>query len=354
MYKQLLLALGLCIAPGLYAMDEDAQFKREQETKAAHYAQEFEEDELTIRDIRSAGERYQQWLAEDQSPEKHAQKLERLAVTQQTDKILSRDCKVSLAKAALLPTAVQECIWSFATDSKKRYIINHMEQLIPAIIKWIPRTGAAIEVPPLIAKKSIFECLEYMKTDRVTLDQINQQRAQLAAIAGGEIPAIILSDNKLYYLGNSFWENDRWGVGCGSSMELTPKLPEQRKLLQDSLSNKINALYYSSGAVIFKVHDSKRAELEQLSSRQLEYIVNLYHTRARNLAERNTAEIHLTPEQIRIHKSLPTNMRVNLQNTYDLVEIKQERAAANRRKQCCTRLAFASLAATLGFNYLWQ
>lgn len=340
MNKRLLLGL-LIIAPGLYA-SEDAQFEREREA--------------LLRLSGSSDSASSEEQAKERSAAVNADLAmitERDAVTPESEAIIARACKAPLAKAALLPTEIQEHIWSFADKEhrQKRFVGMNMEQLIPAVIEWVG-TG------------TIFDCLRQMKAERVTLEGVNQYRAQLALQFNYPHPDIELPENKLHYMGSSYWEgeyryrNGRNGIGGyyqagGTGIEIRPPLATQRRPMPfSSVRNRLYALYYSNGATIFKVHDSKRAELEKLSAEQLEYTVNLYQTRARNLAERNSAEIHLTPEQVNLHKSLPTSMRVNLQNVYDLAEIKKEKAAAKRRKQCCTRLAYASLLALLGYEYL--
>ncbi|MFI5333218.1 MAG: hypothetical protein ACHQVS_03915 [Candidatus Babeliales bacterium] len=337
------LMLGLFIfIPGLYAMDEDAQFQKERKTKMERSA--FATDEELKEDL--------DVIAARDAIAEQSEEIIAHAVAKNTGSL-----EGARTAAALLPTNVQEHIWSFADEEnrKKRFVGMNMEQLIPAVIEWVD-------------DGLIFDRIAQMKINRVTLDEIHRLRELW--VATGELPATIALADKLYYMGSSYWEGERrisyegapfirfmYSVvnghrNTGTDVQLTPLLSTQRQPMHFlSSRNQFYALYYSNGTTLFKVHDAKFAELEKLSDKQLKYITNLYHTRARNLAERNTAEIHLTPEQFRTHKSLPTSMRVNLQNMYDLAEIKQERTAANRRKQCCTRLAFASLAATLGLPW---
>jgi hypothetical protein len=363
MKRSLPLLLGLLsIAPGLYAMDKDAEFKREQEAKAARSIEESDEvdtDYYMVPDLRPANMRYQQWLEADQNPENIAKKLARAAATKQTDEILVRDRDVPLARTSL-PTDIQERIWSFADEEnrKKRFVGNHMEQLIPAVIEWI-------------GNGSLFDHLVHAKTNRVTLDGINQHRAKLSAEIRDAFPAItkLPDDNKLYYLGRSFWRGERIihyhghfnpvndHVEVGGDVMLRPVLSTQRPLIKQLSHNQYNALYYvknSNGVTIFKVHDAERAKLERLSEAQLNYIVSLYHIRARNLEQHTTEEIHLTKEQISIHKSLPSSMRENLENVYILVEMRKESAADYLRIRCRIGLAFAVAGTAFGIALLYR
>ena len=72
------------------------------------------------------------------------------------------------------------------------------------------------------------------------------------------------------------------------------------------------------------------------------------------MRENNTEEIHLTEKQNCIHTSLPMDMGINLENVYNLVEIRKESEANYLRTRCCIGLAFAVVGAALGISSLYQ
>ena len=199
MKKLLPLILGLVtLASGLYA-SEAAQFEKEQETKNARALQQQEDNDNddaiipTVRDSRSADERWQRWKEEDQKPEKQAQKIEREKAVQESINVIVLSCtqppfslETTYAAAASLPADIHRLIWKLVGGGeeirKKRLMMQHGgAHIIPAVFPYGDY---------LATKRKLFDCIDLVKIqgDDLLID--------LATNAHGLLPDV--SDPRLY------------------------------------------------------------------------------------------------------------------------------------------------------------
>jgi hypothetical protein len=293
----LLLAL-FSITPGLYAMND--QFKSEQEIKAIHSIEEADEadtDYYTVLDLRPANMRYKQWLEADQNPENIAKKLARAAATQQTDEILARSCGISLARAASLPTEIQELIWSFATNRKKRFVINHMEKLLPAMLSY----------GDYLSHKNIFHDLIKCAQQEDAQRRRNMQQQNVTP--------------RLYLEGTKHVQLYRGHLGACIA-EHADHLPQSilasTRAPLDSRPGEFDIMYYTNGSSIIKVDDATRTTVENLSDEHLNFLVHLYTARQQALEERDSSTLTLTPEELAVFYSLPKDIKRAVKANYSI------------------------------------
>ncbi|MFI5332656.1 MAG: hypothetical protein ACHQVS_00990 [Candidatus Babeliales bacterium] len=347
----------LTLTSGLYASEEERKAKVQEDLFCAIAlektdavaaliitAKADDNDDViipTVRDSRSADERWQRWKEEDQKPEKQAQKLEREKAVQESINVIVLSCtqlpfslETTYAAAASLPADIHRLIWKLVGGGeeirKKRLMMQHGgAHIIPAVFPYGDY---------LATKRKLFDCIDLVKI------RGNDLLIDLATNAHGLLPDA--SDPRLYVQADSRVILERGHLGSRliqGHNEYFPHLVSERNQL-DIKPKEFNALHYTNRGTIFKVDDATRAQFEELSEEQLKFLAWLYASQEDAVKKQSSDALTLTQEQKRIFVSLPNNILTALIANYTFTNVKITKNAADITRATAMYAALAPVA----------